>query len=125
MIKRRVIPGILGIPFILLALALRPVPKATEKNVIEVTGRVANLFEGTSYDVNIHLANEPHFYYINRGIEQGLSIEDLRRKLMHQTVSLAHVKHWTTLDPGNRSRQVARLVYNSKVIFSQYESDAF
>lgn len=84
-----------------LGFLLTCVPAPSKENTLEVTGKVVDLFEGGENDVVIQLNNDRSFYYINRGLESGLTLEELKEKLLNQQVLLKCPDMWTPLDPHN------------------------
>lgn len=103
-------------------LALRPLPKATAKNCIKHTGTVLQILPGKGKgDIVIKLANDNNFYYINRGLDNGLKLTDLQNKLVNQPVELLTIKHWTPLDPGAKTKHIAQLTQNGHVVYSELQ----
>ena len=109
-----------GLPFfVFCALVFRPVPIVTEGECDQVTGVVAHVFEGSSYDVCFRLQDSDKLYYINRGLEQGLVLEELRRDLLGQEITLKYPRYWTPLDPANATRHVSKLEFGERVLFDE------
>lgn len=111
--------------FILLALAamtLRPVivPKhASECLVAE--GKVVKVFEGGVNDVAFRLEGDKTMYYINRGLEHGLNLEELQKELIGNNVIIRYPKHWTLLDPNDKVKHLSILEYNGREIYNEIE----
>ncbi len=99
-------------------LALRPVRSCFE-NCQKTEGRVSNILEGPSNDIVFKLSNDPSTYYINRGLEQGLTIANLKQALLNKNIRLYFVKHWTPLDPTGRVKHIAKLQTSEQTIFSE------
>ena len=51
------------------------------------TVEVSKISEGSSYDIVFHNP-DGDFYYINRGLEQGLNLDSLNAKILNKTVTL-------------------------------------
>jgi len=111
------IAGFLAV--ILLLIILTPVPEAKENNCQEARGTVKHIFEAGTKDVVFKLNETDKTFYINRGLEQGLDLERLRRELVNQEVLIKYPKYWTPLDPFNKTRSIAQLQNANKVIFSK------
>ena len=91
-------------------LALRPVPAASIHNTNSITGKVIEISKGSGHgDLLIHLANDDRTFYINRGIENGLSLEKLKSHLQNQQTTLTFVKHWTPLNPSRKLVPLAKI----------------
>ena len=100
-----------------LFLAFVPVAPATLENTVEISGKVQAIKEGGPQDVVIKLSDDPHHYYINRGLEQGLELKDLQKRLEGEEITLRYVKHWSLLNPSGRVRPVAYLSHEGREIF--------
>lgn len=103
---------------VFIILAVRPVRIAAE-HCKTITGTVSEIQIGSSNDIIFILSNDPHLYYINRGMEQGLKIEELKEELLQQKVKLSFVKHWTPLDPLGKLKRVVRLKISEKLVFTE------
>lgn len=87
-------------------------PQLEECVVQEIT--VIEISEGTSNDIVIKDAGTD-FYYINRGLENGLIIEDLKTQLLNKKVTLHLPKFWIV-----KSEYIAQLAINDEVIYSEF-----
>ena len=83
---------------VLLVLIFTPVPNATIDNTYDVHDNIINVIEGSCNDIIFDLKNNKAMPYINRGLEQGLTIKELKSKLKGKNVHLKFVDHWTPLD---------------------------
>ncbi len=109
----------LAIPLAFLILILRPVPPLTESNARSVSGKVIQIMETGQKDISIYLEGNAHHFYINRGLEQGLSLEGLRRDLVGREVTLVYPWHWTPLDPQNKGHHVSQVILDEQLVFSE------
>lgn len=107
--------------FILFAaiLIFRPVPIVKEEKALVVKGEVIGVFEGGVKDVVFLLKDNPQRYYINRGLENGLNLHELKKNLMGREITLKYPKYWTPLDWNNRIRHVSKLEFNGEVLFNE------
>ncbi len=104
----------------LLGLILRPVPRASPANTALLVGEVNAITAGTGEaDILIWLTHDKNTYYINRGMDSGLHPDTLQHLLRGKTVSIQYIRHWTPLDPFNRSRHVARLSLGDLVLYDE------
>ena len=108
--------------FILAAMIFRPVivPK-NAKDCLVAEGKVVRVFEGGIHDVAFRLEGDKTLYYINRGLEQGLVLEDLQKELIGNRVTIRYPKHWTLLDPKNRTKHLSILEYNGREIYNEIQ----
>lgn len=100
-------------------LILRPVPTPAESACEVTTGTVWNIYETGVKDVTFQLKGDHRRYYINRGLEQGLDLQQLRAELIGQEVELKYPSYWTPLDPKGRIRHLAKVSHGDRVIFSE------
>lgn len=108
--------------FLLLAvLILRPVPIVTEDKAIAESGVVAGIYEGGVNDVVFKLQDNNRRFYINRGLEAGLTLEGLREKLIGRKVTLKYPKYWTPLDWNNRVKHISKVEFGNEVIFNEFK----
>lgn len=75
---------------------------------------VTEINEGTSNDIVIKDAGTD-FYYINRGLEKGLSIKELNKKLLNKKVTLHLPEFWL-----GTSEHIAQLEMNDAVIYTEF-----
>ncbi len=76
---------------------------------------VSQISEGTSYDI-MFTATNGDFYYINRGLEQGLDLEQLQDQLLNKKVNL----HLAKTIAGT-SNHIAQLAMNREVIYTEFD----
>ncbi|MEY8869369.1 hypothetical protein AB9K24_07670 [Meridianimaribacter flavus] len=88
-------------------------PKPEECTV--VTAKIANITEGTSYDIVFH-DDKTDFFYINRGLERGLNLDTLNAKVLNKTVTLHLPKLWL-----GTSEHIAQLAIGDEIIFTEFE----
>ncbi len=118
---KQLLASIMIMAFItLLFLSFSPLPKATYENCEKITGEVINVFKGSGKnDIVINLKNDGNYYYVNRGLERGLNLEALQTQLINNNITLYYVKHWSLLDPYNKTRHVARLDFDGNKIYNE------
>jgi len=111
--------SLLAILLILVVLALRPIQEVTANDCSSVSGELVNLYEAGQYDVFFQLRGDERRFYINRGLENGLSLTELQEELLNQNITLTYVNHWTPLDPMNQTRHVAELSHQGSILYSK------
>jgi len=107
--------------FLLLLLCFRPInPFATIDDCVMIKGKVNHIFEAGVKDICFRIKDKPqNVYYINRGLESGLDLENLRQDLLNQDVELYYVKHWTPLDPKGQLSHIGKLTHNGEIVFDE------
>ncbi|GAA0733082.1 hypothetical protein GCM10009430_46900 [Aquimarina litoralis] len=96
-----------------------PVPIVSEDEALIQKGIVSNVYEGGTKDIVFKLENNSDVFYINRGLERGLKISLLKKKLIGKEVIFKYPKHWTPLDWDNSSKHISKVETNSEVIFNE------
>lgn len=114
----------LGLVFLVIAVAIfRPVPIVQEHKAIPVSGTVRYIFEGGVHDVVIKLEGDDRRFYINRGLEYGLDLDDLKDRLIGHQVEMKYPKYWTPLDWNNQVRHISKLEFQGEVLFNELKPD--
>lgn len=117
--KKRYI-GLFGfLAFMLLvSLVLKPVPILPEEELAVTRGTVDRIFEGGEFDIVFKLRETEKYYYINRGLEQGLNLDNLRNKLLGRRVTIKYPEYWSILGDGS-THHLSKLEHNGQTIFSE------
>ena len=87
-------------------------PQPENCEVVEVT--IKKITEGSSYDIVFHDTGTD-YYYINRGLEQGLNLDSLNAKVLNKTVTL----HLPKLLFGT-SEHIAQIAIDDEIIFTEF-----
>jgi len=111
-----------GLMFIGLGtLIFRPVPIPDEKDCLSLTGKVTDIYEGGVKDVVFKLEGFDREFYINRGLERGLELNNLRAQLINKEILIKYPKYWTLLDPGNSVRHISKIEHESQTVFTELD----
>jgi hypothetical protein len=102
-------------------LILRPVPIPDEKDCVSITGTVIGIYEGGVKDVVFKLQGHNQTFYINRGLEAGLNLNELRSTLMNQEIVIKYPDYWTPLDPGNSVRHISKVEFEGETVYTELE----
>lgn len=103
-------------------LIFRPVPIVTESEALIVKGVVTQISEGGTNDIVFRLKDNNTRYYINRGLELGLTLENLRTQLIDHEVTLKYPSYWTPLDWNNSIRHISKVEFGNEVLFNELRS---
>ena len=87
-------------------------PSPTECTVIELT--VTKITEGGVKDI-VFKNDAPDFYYINRGLERGLTIEELEAKVLNKKVTLHLANTWM-----GQTNHIAQLQLGEAILFTEF-----
>jgi len=113
-----------GILFFLFAvLILRPVPIVSEDRAIMETGIVSDIYEGGENDLVFRLENKKRRYYINRGLENGLDLTDLQKRLIGREITLKYPDYWTPLDWNDEIKHLSKVEIQGEVIFNELKPE--
>ena len=116
---KKILIGITVLFAFLAVLILRQVPIVSENKALVERGVVKNIFEGPENDIVFKLENNNHIFSINRGLEKGLTIEELRRTLVGNEVVIKYPKHWTPLDWNNKGHHISKVETDKEIIFNE------
>jgi hypothetical protein len=109
-----------GVFILLCVLTLRPVNTPdNESELLVAEGELTRVFEGTGKDIIFKLKNDDRSFYINRGLEQGLSIKELQARLTGKQITLKFPKHWTLLDPTGKTKHLSMVKLREETVFSE------
>jgi hypothetical protein len=97
-------------------LFLRRVPIVPEKDCLVAKGIVAKIEEGSSFDVIFTLHTNQKFY-INRGLENGLNIDSLRKYILLQEVTIKYPDY--TAPFGAAAIHLSKLEHGEKILYSE------
>ncbi|KAA1243193.1 hypothetical protein [Aquimarina sp. RZ0] len=118
------ISSVLFIIFMWIAIqTFKPIRNVQPDEVIEITGIVTKIEEGAGFDIVISLKNDSHYYYINRGLQYGLSIKQLRNELLNKKVRLYPIKRWTIFTRDGIMGHISKLMIEDQVIFNELKND--
>ncbi len=81
--------------------------------------KVVKVTEGGVKDLVFHEANGD-FYYINRGLENGFTIEDTEAAVLNKTVTLHLYKFWF----GTESEHISQLEVSGDVLYSEFPENS-
>ena len=90
-------------------------PKPDECIVVEV--KVTKITEGGVKDIVFH-DDGTDFYYINRGLEQCLNLDSLKRKVLNKTVTL----HLAKVLGGITSEHISQMALGDEIIFTEFKN---
>ncbi|MEO1021154.1 MAG: hypothetical protein AAFW89_01305 [Bacteroidota bacterium] len=91
---KRLYFGFLAVLFLGLASIFMLKIDSSRENSILVHGVITKIAEGSTYDIMFKIEDDPNIYYINRGLELGLDIQELKQDLLDQEVKLWYADSW-------------------------------
>lgn len=109
-----------GIFFLFIAILIfRPVPIVAEEKAVTEEGIVSEIYSNQGNDVIFRIKDTPRRFYINRGLEYGLNLEQLQNELVGETIVMKYPKYWTPLDWNNEIRHLSKVEYKGAVLFNE------
>lgn len=118
--KHIIILAAIFLLIVLASLTLRPVPIPEEKDCIVVTGTVEEIYEAGVKDIVFKIKNKNQKFYINRGLETGLTLKGLEKDLLGKEVTIKYPDYWTLL-ADESVRHLSKMEYNGKTIYSEID----
>jgi len=95
------------------------VPNATAENTITVKGKVVNIQEAGVKNVVFKLECDDISYYDNRGLDNGLDINELKKEYLNTDISLTFIEHNQLLHSLIDNRHLAKVEVNNDVVYSE------
>ena len=108
---------------IIAVLIFRPVPIVSESKAISEIGIVKEIYTNKGNDVIFIMLNTERKFYINRGLEYGLELNNLKEKLIGNLIVMKYPKYWTPLDWNNSIRHLSKVEFKNEIIFNELKSD--
>ncbi|WP_179343311.1 hypothetical protein [Winogradskyella ursingii] len=90
-------------------------PKPEDCVIVSV--KITKVTEGSSSDIVFH-DNGSDFYYINRGLEQGLNLDSLNAKVLNKTVTL----HLAKVVGGITSEHISQMTLGDEIIYTEFKN---
>ncbi len=87
------------------------------KDCVVKTVTITQITEGGVNDIVFH-DDGTDFYYINRGLEQGLNLDTLNAKVLNKTVTL----HLAKVMGGITSEHISQLALDDDIIYTEFSS---
>ena len=111
------------IVLIIAVLIFRPVPIVSESKAISEIGIVKEIYSNKGNDVIFVMLNTDRKFYINRGLENGLELNNLKEKLIGNSIVMKYPKYWTPLDWNNSIRHISKVEFKNEIIFNELKAD--
>ncbi len=89
-------------------------PKIEDSEVKEI--KVTKVYEGGVKDI-VFQEVDGSFYYINRGLEQGYTLEGFRKKVLNKNVTL----HLASTLMGSSSNHIAQIAVGKEILFTEFK----
>lgn len=108
---------------IIAVLIFRPVPIVSENKTISESGIVSEIYSNKGNDVIFVMENTDRRFYINRGLENGLELNNLKEKLIGNSIVVKYPKYWTPLDWNNSVRHISKVEFNNEIVFNELKAE--
>ncbi|MBC3845497.1 hypothetical protein H8K90_03810 [Winogradskyella echinorum] len=112
-----IIAGITIIVIILIFLMLKSciIQNTKPEKCTVLAIKVTKIKEGGVKDI-VFYKDSTEFYYINRGLEQGLNLDSLNAKVLNKTVTL----HLAKVLGGITSKHISQLALGDEIIYTEF-----
>lgn len=90
-----------------------------ESDCVKISGVVESIREGGDKDIVFKIQDQKTQFYINRGLEQGFTIDELKDRLIGKNVTILYPEHWTMIDGFSTIKHLSVLKHNGETIFSE------
>jgi len=112
------------IVLIIAVLIFRPAPIVTEKNTISESGIVKEIYANKGNDIIFILENVERRFYINKGLENGLELTDLKKRLIGNLIVVKYPKYWTPLDWNDKIKHISKVEFNHEILFNELKESS-
>ena len=107
---------------IIAVLIFRPVPIVSESNAISEIGIVREIYSNKGNDIIFVMENTDRRFYINRGLENGLGLNNLKEKLIGNSIVVKYPKYWTPLDWNDKIKHISKVEFNNEILFNELKA---
>ena len=107
---------------IIAVLIFRPVPIVSESNAISEIGIVREIYSNKGNDIIFVMENTDRRFYINRGLENGLELNNLKEKLIGNSIVVKYPKYWTPLDWNDKIKHISKVEFNNEILFNELKA---
>ena len=109
---RRIIILSFLISFVLVSCIIQN-PKKEDCEVKQIT--VTRIYEGGVKDI-VFAEKDGSFYYINRGLEQGFTLEGFEKKVLHKEVTI----HLASTIMGSSTNHISQIAIGDNILFTEF-----
>jgi len=108
----------------LIVFSLKPLPKASAENCASVKGKMVAVKKGGGpADIVLTMKGDDGYYYINRGLEYGIKLNELTDQLLNKIVTVHYIRNRSLLNFNSKTRHVARIETGGSVIYNEWGDD--
>ena len=107
---------------IIAVLIFRPVPIVSESNAISEIGIVKEIYSNKGNDIIFVMENTDRRFYINRGLENGLELNNLKEILIGNSIVVKYPKYWTPLDWNDKIKHISKVEFNNEILFNELKA---
>ena len=93
--------------------------EVNEESCRKVSGKVTEINEDGIKDATFKLSKNDTLYYINRGLENKFSLNELRKEIMNKEVTIYYVENNNFLS-SIQSQQIRKLEIGKKTLYSEF-----
>ncbi len=105
--------------FIVLIFAFRPIYNVSSDECVIEQHEITYVFEGGVKDAVFRIKDNNKTLYINRGLENGLNLERLRKDAVGKQATFYVVNHWRPFGLNEQNRHVSRLEIDGAILYDE------
>ncbi len=103
--------------FGLVAISLLKVPVPKEADCLLVSGTVTAIYEAGDKDIVFKLQEHKNTFYINRGLERGLNLPNLKAVLLYKEILIKFPRHFSV-----GTKHISKIEAAGKTIFTELKN---
>ena len=84
-----------------------------------VEGKVTKIYANELKDIVIELHGIEGKFYIDRGLEKGMSVDEMQKKLLNNQVTIKYPKLNSTEHDNQSKKAINELEYKKEIIYSK------
>lgn len=96
------------------------VSNTKEADCITLSGTIAEIYEAGDKDIVIKLDGHNEHFYINRGLERGLDLNELTQTLKGREIEIKYPRKMRLMSPANSSAHILEMKFQGQPLFSEF-----
>ncbi|MEQ8471408.1 MAG: hypothetical protein RIC35_09485 [Marinoscillum sp.] len=119
----KITTGALGVTLLFIVLlSVQTVPKPTLENSVKIEGQLLNILaDQQTKDLVFEIAGHTGTYYINRGLELEINVDELKEEILNEDVSVYYVKTSNLIANATNTQHISRIALRNKVLYDEIE----
>lgn len=115
---------LIAILIVLLVFSLTPLPRASAANCGLIEGNVEDVKAGGGPgDILVKISGNNGYYYINRGLENGVNLDVLTKQIKDKPAKVYYIKHWSLFNFNAMTRHIGRIETGQAIVYNEWKQE--